>query len=355
MLKGLLQEAEHWISFGPRIAIITDETVADLYGRDLFTLLSNAGKEVHFFTFPSGEVYKTRATKEHLENQLFERGLSRDTCILALGGGVVTDLVGYLAATFCRGVPLVLVPTTLLGIVDACIGAKTGVNLPHGKNLVGCLYEPKKILIDSSVLGTLPACELRNGIVEIIKHALLADPLLFNALYQGPDLLFSNSTLLEEVIATSCCIKKTIVKEDPHELGKRRLLNFGHTIGHALEKISEYQLPHGEAVALGLLTESHIAMQLGFLSAATLDKIHKLLRLYNLPLKLPSTFSISSCLQALTLDKKSSLGTPRFALIEDIGHPLAFDGIYCTSVPASVLLHSLEWLCIYQSSDYGSG
>lgn len=160
---------------GSRFAIIADHHVASLYGQQLCATLSATNVEVSLFSFPAGEKNKTRQTKEFLEDRLFERDLGRDTCLIALGGGVTMDLGAYIAATYCRGVPLILMPTTLLGMVDASIGGKAGVNVPYGKNLVGCLYHPKHILIDPSTLQTLPLKELKNGFVEMIKHALIAD------------------------------------------------------------------------------------------------------------------------------------------------------------------------------------
>ena len=330
-------------SLGSKFALITDEQVALLYGIDLQKTLSSEGLEVELFSFPPGETSKTRATKELLENQLFEKEFGRDTCVIALGGGVVTDLGGYVAATFCRGVPLVMAPTSLLGMVDASIGGKTGVNLPFGKNLIGCIYQPKKVIIDLATLKTLPKKELSCGIVEMIKHGLIADRELFEEL-EKTSLLTIDMPALEKAIFESCRIKKEIVEQDEKEQGKRHLLNFGHTVGHALEKLTNYSLSHGQAVAIGLLVESHLSMQLGALSQHALNRIRTLLVQYDLPLQLPSRFSTQSLLEAMMHDKKSLRKEPRFVVIDAIGSSLPFGSNFCTTVDKSLIINSLNWM-----------
>ena len=256
-----------------------------MYGEPLQRELASSGLEAFLFSFSNGEQYKTRETKEILENQLFEKGLGRDTCVIALGGGVVTDIAGYVAATYCRGIPHVMFPTSLLGMVDASIGGKTSVNVPYGKNMVGCIYQPRKVVIDLSTLISLPKKEFANGVVEMIKHGLIADCKLFEDLEKHSDeLLALNAVKLEQTIFESCRIKKEIVEQDEKENGKRRLLNFGHTIGHALERLTHYSLSHGEAVAIGLLVESYLSVRLGILDQKSFERIKKILLQYGLPL-----------------------------------------------------------------------
>jgi 3-dehydroquinate synthase len=345
--NGLLDnQLPHYLnSLATRFAIITDDKLASLYGMNLQKSLSSSGLEIHLFSFPNGEQYKTRATKELLENQLFEKNLSRDTCVIALGGGVVTDMAGYLAATYCRGVPLVMIPTSLLGMVDASIGGKNGVNVTYGKNMMGCIYQPKKVIIDLTTLNSLPKKELANGVVEIIKHALIADSDLFAYLERYTEqLLALDYAVLEKTVFESCRIKKIIVEQDQKENGKRHLLNFGHTIGHALERLTHYSISHGEAVAIGLLVESYLSTKLGALNQSSFDRIKNILVRYGLPLQLPSKFPVHAILEAMVLDKKSLKGQPRFVMIEAIGAPLAYDSSYCTHIEESLIKKALQWM-----------
>lgn len=328
-----------------RFAIITDENVKELYGNALLESLRAFGLNVELFSFPGGELYKTRETKEDLEDQLLEKGFGRDSCIIALGGGIAIDLAGFIAATYCRGIPLVMMPTSLLAMVDACIGGKTGVNVLSGKNLIGAIYQPKKVIIDTSVLHTLPQKEFSGGIVEMIKHGLIADASLFKYLEDHfSEILEQNLPRLEKAIFESCRIKKQIVEQDEKEKGLRRLLNYGHTVGHALEKLTHYHLSHGEAVAIGLLVESYISYELGFLDHEVVTRIKKILVHYLLPLQFSYRFSSEAIIEAMRSDKKSLKGTPRFALIQAIGEPLSFEGCYCTPVDAPIIKKAIQWM-----------
>lgn len=335
--RGLLRDTkklrEHFP--GKRYAIITHDSL-----QEYATLLENTLEEVHVLTFPSGEKHKTRETKAALEDELCKRGLGRDTCIIGLGGGVITDLAGYLAATFCRGVPLVLIPTTLTGMVDAAIGGKNGVNTPYGKNLIGTVYHPKQILIDPTCLTTLPQRELKSGIVEMIKHGLIADRNYFDFLNTNAEEILSlHPATIDRAILDSYRIKTAIVKEDEMSHGKRNILNFGHTVGHAIEKVTDFTLPHGEAVAIGILIESHIAMQLGHLTAKELEKISQTLNRLTIPLHLPE----NNILEAMSLDKKSINSTPRFVIIDGIGNAEPCGGAFCCHVDTTIIKNAIEW------------
>ncbi|MFI0435017.1 MAG: 3-dehydroquinate synthase [Parachlamydiaceae bacterium] len=341
----LQSQLSYLSSISSTFAIITDDKVAPLYAETLIQSLSSFNLNAYLFSFPSGEQHKTRETKERLENQLFEKQLGRDTCVIALGGGVVSDMAGYLAATYCRGVPFVSIPTSLLGMVDASIGGKTGVNVPFGKNMIGCFYQPHKVVIDLSTLQTLAKKERANGFVEMIKHGLIASAQEFENLEKQADqLLALDSLLLEKAVFESCKIKKEIVEEDEKENGKRHLLNFGHTIGHALEQLTDYSLPHGEAVAIGLVVESYLSLKLGLLDQHSFDRIKRILIQYGLPFQLPSQFSIQALLNAMTLDKKSIKKTPRFVKIHAIGAPFIKDEKFCTHVDHSLLEEALKWM-----------
>lgn len=346
--NGLLHEHAELSSYlkniASRFVIISSGATIGMHAELLLKALKGHGLDVRLFSFPDGEMHKTRQNKEQLENELLRNYYGRDTCLIALGGGVVTDLVGYLAATYCRGVPLVSIPTTLLAMVDASIGGKTGVNVPEGKNMIGCVYQPMKVWIDPLTLSTLPAQEIRNGCVEMIKHGLIADSSYFEFLENNHKQLLSlDPKILSRAIYESCRIKYNIVKEDPFEKGKRRLLNFGHTVGHALEKISKYSMPHGEAVALGLVAESHLSQQMG-LSKATVNRTRNILMNYGLPLKLNSHMTPATIKEAMIMDKKSKNGIPRFVILKDVGSPCTFEEDYCSSVSEEHLENTLQGL-----------
>jgi 3-dehydroquinate synthase len=303
------------------IIIIVDKHIEDLYGKNLLQLFRKANIETYLLVFAGGEEHKTRETKQELENKMFELGLGRDTCIIALGGGITTDIAGFTAATYNRGIPVVYVPTTLLSMVDASIGGKTAVNTPYGKNLIGAFYQPKAVFIDVDLLKTLPENEFKNGMVEIIKHAIIKDAEYFNFLENNIEAIIKNEFyVLEKIIAASCRIKKQIIEQDERDYGIRQILNFGHTIGHALEQVSNYQLSHGNAVALGIIAESYISMRLGFLADADFERIKLILQNYKIPVTLQmDDYSKDDIKKILLLDKKAIKRQPYFVLIDNIG------------------------------------
>lgn len=287
----------------------------------------------NYFTFPKGEQHKTRSTKEKLEDALLQAGYGRDTVIVGIGGGIVTDVAGFVAATFCRGVPFIAVPTTLLGMVDASIGGKTAVNTPFAKNAIGAFHPPESILIDTAFLKTLSAKQLQEGLAEIVKHALISSEELFTLLLQHHLLwLERDLSFIEMLIYRSCEIKAHIVQKDPRETGMRRILNFGHTIGHALEIATSHRLSHGEAVAIGMMIESHLSPRL---PEGDLDKIETLYSLYNLPTK--AVFDKTSFFKALKFDKKNTDGKVRAVTLHRIGCASFHEGQYCTPLDVSKL------------------
>jgi 3-dehydroquinate synthase len=349
LIKYGLLEQNHWTNgldaYGNRFAIIADDSTAPLYGIKVQEKLSEIGLESRVFSFPSGEQSKTRQIKEKLENNLLEAGFGRDSCLIAIGGGVTTDLAGYLASTYCRGIPIVMIPTSLLAMVDASIGGKNGVNTAHGKNLIGTFHQPKMILIDPSTLKTLPIKELRNGFVEMLKHGLIADRSYIDELeLNAVNLLELDRENIELAIWKSCRIKQQIVKEDEKETGRRRLLNFGHTIGHALEKLTAYTMPHGEAVAIGILVESYLSLLLGWMDEKSFLYIRNVFQSYDIPMRVPAVASPERMLTAMQSDKKSYRNSPRFALLKEAGIPIPFEGQYCTSIDEKYLLTALKWM-----------
>ena len=302
---------------GCRIAAIGDAQALRHHGELLREALP-AGTPV--LEVPSGEASKTRAEKTRLEDELLSRRLGRDTLIVAFGGGVVTDLAGFVAATYLRGVPFVAVPTTLLAAVDASVGGKTGINTPHGKNLIGAIRQPAAVFADTRFLETLPEPEFLNGVAEALKMAATSDPDLFSRMEQDVSALRAReSGLLTRLIAAAVRIKAAVVSADERESGLREVLNFGHTIGHGLENASGYLLAHGAAVAVGMIAESRMALRAGTLRPAAEDRLHSLIGSLGLPVRAPAGVERGPVLAALASDKKARGGTPRFVVLEDIG------------------------------------
>ena len=295
------------------VAVISDETVAGLYAEQVCRSLQKNGRKTSLFTFPSGELSKTRATKERLEDRLLSEGFGSDTCVAAIGGGVVTDLAGFTAATYCRGVPIVMIPTTLLAMVDASLGGKNGVNTPRGKNLIGTIYQPKAVLIDPSVLGTLPPSELKNGIAEMIKHGIIADESYVSFLESHvSQLLALEAQTLAHGIAVSCRIKNQLIEE-----GRRPLLNFGHTVAHALERLSGYTLAHGQAVAIGMVAEGRVAVERSAFPERAYERLGALISAYGFLHHHP--YDASELWKTMVPDKKSQHGIPYIVVPTDVG------------------------------------
>lgn len=315
------------------IFIVTDDVVGLLYSQRLQECLRTLGLPVKVLEFPAGEAHKTRKTKELLEDQMLEVGASRQACVIALGGGIVLDVAGYLASTYARGVPLVLVPTSLLAMVDACIGGKTAVNTPQGKNLIGTFYQPQVVFVDINFLHTLPQAELKNGIVEMIKHALILDKEYFDFLEKNAvEILALDMPIVQEAIYRSIAIKVQVVAQDEKETAIRRLLNFGHTVGHAIEAVSAYSVPHGRAVALGILAEGEMSREMGHLDQRELNRIEQLFIAYGIDLA--HNYALDDLYSIMCIDKKSHKGSPRVVILEKIGAALSCNGTYCQNIPS---------------------
>ena len=275
-------------------------------------------------TIPPGESNKTRETWSRLTDQLLAKGYGRDSAVIALGGGVVGDLAGFVAATFMRGIPIVQVPTTLVAMVDAAIGGKTAVDTPAGKNLVGAFHPPAIVLIDPHLLATLPLREMRAGFAEVVKYGVIADgPYLREVAGGVPKLLSAPRDLVGDsmlsLIVRSVEIKADIVSRDQREDGLRKVLNFGHTIGHAVELVSGFSLLHGEAVAIGMALESRLAERIGLAQTGTAETVGSALKAAGLPIALPPGFERDAVIEAMRSDKKGRLGKTRFALPLRIG------------------------------------
>jgi 3-dehydroquinate synthase len=325
-----------------RFALFCDEAVALLYGNKWVLQLQKMGLNTALFTFPPGEKTKSREKKAELEDTLFSQKFGRDTCMIALGGGVATDLIGFLASTYCRGVPLVFAPTTLLAMVDAAIGGKTGINNRFGKNLIGTFYPADRVLIDPTLLSSLPVSEWTSGIAEVVKYALVGSPQLFERVKRWNP---ADQVYLEEIIHECVRIKARIVEIDYEEkTGLRRILNFGHTIAHALELLEDYRLPHGEAVAIGMLVEGYLSLKMRYLSDSAFGEIETVIRSFPFALKISSAINLENIHAAILLDKKASKGSARFVLLENIGACNSFGGEYCVEVPKPILDEALAWM-----------
>ncbi|MBL7990166.1 MAG: 3-dehydroquinate synthase [Candidatus Kapabacteria bacterium] len=298
------------------VAIITDTNVAERYQNRLETLFSEHPRFSGVFVFPAGEASKSRAIKDDLEDRLFAAKLGRDTLIVAVGGGVVGDLAGYLAATFHRGVPLIHLPTTLLAQVDSCIGGKTGINHSAGKNLIGAFYQPEAIFADITTLETLSDIEFYNGMAEVIKYAASLDPDLWTYLEANEAAIKLRSrAVLSHIIARSAQLKMDIVCADEKEAGIRAILNFGHTAGHAFEALSTYQIAHGFAVASGMRVAMRLSAELLGYPEEAVQRFDTLLERYHLKNDYSHRFSRDAVWHSLTMDKKSREGAPRFVLM----------------------------------------
>jgi 3-dehydroquinate synthase len=303
-----------------KVFVITDATVRRLYGRGLLAALSALRIPAVLIDVPPGEESKNAGVAGGLHTALLEGGVKRDSLVIALGGGVVGDLAGYVAATILRGVRCVQVPTTLLAQVDSSVGGKVGIDHPRGKNLIGAFHQPAAVFIDPVVLRTLPAREFRNGLAEIVKIAAALDTRFFVAIERNARAIASRNTrVVSRMIARAVSLKGAVVMRDEHEAGLRKALNVGHTIGHALETASDYRLKHGEAVSIGLAAESMIATQMGLLRPEDCNRIIRLLVRLGLPVRVPRVWNHAAFASALALDKKGGSGGARFVLPNGIG------------------------------------
>ncbi len=300
---------------GPAL-VVSDGNVAPHYAGRALDSLRKAGYSTAQVIIPAGETYKTIETVMSLWRGALEAGLDRKSVIVALGGGVVGDLAGFAAATFMRGCNWVAAPTTLLSMVDASLGGKTGFDLPEGKNLVGAFYPPRLVLADPETLSTLPERELRAGLAEVVKHGVVADPELFDWCAEGWQVVRSR---LPDMVRRGMGVKVKVIEEDPYEQGLRAALNFGHTIGHAVELVSGFSLLHGEAVAMGMVAEARLAERLTVASRGVSDAVAGALSALGLPVEIPQDLPRADLIRAMRVDKKRTAGAVRFALPIEIG------------------------------------
>jgi len=301
--------------------VVSNPVVARHYLERAISSLRAAGIDADGVLCPAGERFKTLRTVSRIYGDLIERKTDRGGILVALGGGVIGDLVGFAAATYMRGIDFYQVPTTLLAQVDASVGGKTGVDLPQGKNLVGAFYQPKAVIIDTATLLTLPARELRCGLAEVVKYGIIYDQYYFHQLEVCAGRLLSRDLkVLEDVIARSVEIKRDVVEQDERELGLRAILNYGHTVGHAIEVLCGYgKYRHGEVVSIGMVTEALLAQREGIADNGIVRRIVDVLIQMRLPVKIGDTMTTAAILEAVERDKKTLGGTLRLALPSRIG------------------------------------
>ncbi len=303
--------------------VVTDSNVAPLH---LDRVLARVSAEA--VVLPAGEEHKTIDTAVSLASSLLARGADRTSGILALGGGVVGDLAGFVASIFMRGIPVVQMPTTLLAQVDSSVGGKTGVDVPAAKNMLGTFHQPCAVFSDLAFLATLPAREWTNGFAEIVKYGAIADPDLLALMAARSDhLRRGHPDLLADVIGRSCRIKKEIVESDEREGGLRRILNFGHTVGHAVEAESGFTVSHGEAVAMGMVCAALLSERLGHLDRAQREHLVDVLRRVGLPVTIPAALGVPGILERLGKDKKKAGTTVHFVLLKAPGRPFVAGGV----------------------------
>ncbi|BAU62975.1 3-dehydroquinate synthase [Stanieria sp. NIES-3757] len=329
------------LNVGKKVLVVSNPEIFNVYGDTCLQSLETAGFEVEHHLIPAGETYKTLQSIEQVYDTAFKHHLERSSTLVALGGGVIGDMTGFAAATWLRGVNFIQVPTTLLAMVDASVGGKTGVNHPQGKNLIGAFYQPKLVLIDPDVLKTLPEREFRAGMAEVIKYGIIWDADLFSKLEQAEQIdSFAgiSSELLETILVRSTQAKADVVSQDEKEAGLRAILNYGHTIGHAVESLTNYeQFVHGEAVAIGMVAAGKIATQMGLWTEEEATRQDRLIKKTGLPTTIPAELDLDDILATLQSDKKVKAGKVRFILPTQIGKVEISDRVTAEIIHQAIL------------------
>lgn len=309
--------------WGQKYCVITDTTVKKLYGDELVQNMRELGLNATLLAFQPGESNKNLKTVEKLLNQMIQLGHNRESCVIALGGGVVGDTAGFVASIFMRGIPFIQIPTTLMAMADSGIGGKTGVDLMGGKNLVGTFAQPKQVYIDPQVLSTLPKKHLANGLAEIVKHGLIRDKGILKILKKFPEKATEgHTTTITKLLIRSCKVKTRVIQRDTYEKNLRMILNYGHSIGHAIEHASKYQLNHGQAVAIGINLENRLAVDRKLMKPKQCEAIEEILKSLKLPTIIPEKIDRDPILKALKFDKKNKGDTFTFTLLKRPGKPI---------------------------------
>lgn len=308
-----------------KFAVVTDSIVEPLYAKEIYEKLIAAGYSSDMFVIPEGEKSKTRAMKEFVEDSMLEKGYRRDCCVIAVGGGVVSDLAGFVAGTFGRGVPFINYATTLLAAADASVGGKTAVDTPLATNLIGLFNQPEKVYLDIETWKTLPERQLSSGLAETIKHACLADSEMFRYLENNIEkILVNDKDACEYIAEHNCAVKYKVVMKDERESGLREVLNLGHTVGRAIETVSDYKLLHGEAVSIGLIAQAKLGEKYGYISHENVSRVIKLCERAKLPIAIPDYIDKTALVRKLYTDKKVRDGKLRMVFQKEIGDVMCF-------------------------------
>jgi 3-dehydroquinate synthase len=328
---------------GRRYAIIADSTTGRLFGKSVKDTLEGAGASVDLLTFTAGEPHKTRASWIDLSDRMLALKHGRDSIILALGGGVTGDLAGFVAATYMRGLPLVQLPTTLLAMIDSSVGGKTGVDTAAGKNLIGAFHQPRLVVADTDTLRSLPHSETASGMAEAVKHGAIMDEWYFDWISASLDsLLRQDAAAMAHLIRRSVEIKADVVGADEREAGLRKVLNFGHTIGHAIEARSGFSLLHGESIAIGMVVEAILGEEMGVTERGSAERLRAVLSAMGLPTGVPVGYDPASIVELTRLDKKARGGRVEYSLIQSIGAASPGTGSYGTPIDDAVVLAALH-------------
>ena len=323
---------------GSRLGIITDTTVESLLGHRLYQRLTGVGIRTDIITIQPGEESKRWETVYRIFEELVEMGFDRKSGLIALGGGVVGDVAGFVASLYMRSIPYAQVPTTLLAQVDSSLGGKNGIDLPHGKNLLGTIYQPDRVYVDPAILQSLPDEEFRNGLAEVIKCAVIGDRELFQLLEDRRDAVCERQPeVLEEMVKRCCRLKSDIVMADEEDKGLRQILNFGHTVGHAIEAYAHYRVPHGLAVSLGMASETVLSTRMNVLPRRACERILEALQRYDLPTGIPKDYDTEKILNLMLSDKKAEDGRIAIVFPTAIG-----DAVVREAVPKEAISEALQ-------------
>jgi len=332
------------MKFANRYVIITDDVVKKIYGNDLKTMLEKAGLKTDIISFHPGERSKNEETKKRLDHAMLAKKCGRDSLILALGGGVVGDMAGYVAATYMRGIPYVQVPTSFLAMVDSSLGGKVGVDTPYGKNLIGAFWHPEAVIADTGCLAGLPKEQLVNGLMEAVKIFLTYDAKYFQLVLKNwKKILHKDRNLLQKIIAHAMELKIGVIVRDEHDLNERMVVNWGHTVGHAMEHLSNYTLLHGYGVALGILVESKIAQLVGVLSEKDFNTVRNAMKLFGIDEKEITGYNPEKVVQSTVLDKKNRDDKVKYVLLEKIGKVRKTHGKFSRDIAAKIVMEALKF------------